>query len=281
MNSALFWVNIILLVIIIALIIWLLARGSGATTLEKQKVNQSCTQTSDCNTGLVCSVTPGTGGVCKVASGGVCSDTAECGTGLTCQKGVCLGKGGSLNDPCPCGEGLTCVNNVCKVKVGGPCTDNTDCANDICQENVCVVSDATLLANPTCGGCGMADECYSRYDDSVDKYYYSSSSDNSSSSDYFDRSRKYRSGSNRKRSSRSHTNSKRDKRKNECSSRKKDKSSSQSRRSKYYYESDSSQSSDVFDKSKCKSLTTGGSNVSSGSGRSSSSKTSTYTISTE
>lgn len=198
MSSTLFWVNIVLLVIIIALIIWLLARGSQAGCKEGQKINQSCTQNSDCNTGLVCDQLLG-GAVCKVPSGGVCETNTECSTNLTCQNGVCMGKGGGLNDPCPCGEGLTCVNNVCKRKIGGTCVVNADCADGVCKNNVCATSNpaafsatpATLAVlmnetnNDTCGECGMGNEdceCYQKYDyqqydrsSDEHKYYYSSS----------------------------------------------------------------------------------------------------------
>lgn len=181
MNSTLFWINIILLVVIIALIIWLLARGSQTECKERAKLNQSCTQNSDCNTGLVCDQLLG-GKVCKVPSGGVCETSTDCSTNLTCQNGVCMAKGGGLNDPCPCGEGLTCVNNVCKRKTGGPCAVNSDCADEICKDNVCAISDPAAFADTNnCGECGMYScECYRKYDtydysDDEHKYYYSSS----------------------------------------------------------------------------------------------------------
>ncbi len=124
-----YWGGIIILILIIAASIWLLARGGGTVCDNRGKINESCSEIGDCNSGLVCTVSPGGDGECKVASGGVCETTSECGSNLTCQNGTCQGRAGGLNDPCPCGEGFTCVNNVCKVKVGGPCIASADCAD--------------------------------------------------------------------------------------------------------------------------------------------------------
>ena len=138
MTKMIYWAIIVVLIIMIALIIWLLAKGSGTLCDDRGTLNSSCSENCDCNTGLTCSSLNGTNGVCKVASGGVCETDVDCGNGLSCQNGVCLGKGGGLNDPCPCGEGYTCVNNVCKIAFGNPCKVDSDCADGNCVNNVCV-----------------------------------------------------------------------------------------------------------------------------------------------
>ena len=138
--SPIFWIIIIVLILILVLVGWLLIRNTQ-TTNEKRKLNQSCSKTSDCNTGLVCNKTEGsTVGVCKVSNGGVCTTTSDCSSDSTCQDGVCVA-GSGVDKPCPCGEGLTCVNNVCKVAIGETCNSDEECASGMCQCNVCVVTD--------------------------------------------------------------------------------------------------------------------------------------------
>ena len=207
MKSTLFWLNALLLIIALGLIIWLLARGSQAECKEGQKLNQSCDQTSDCNTGLVCEKTQnGITGVCKVPSGGVCATSNDCSLDLKCQNGICMSSGGGVNGPCPCKEGLTCVNNVCKIKIGGKCTQNTDCANGLCVNNICVVTnpDYFVELNSGCSdtsNCSDSSNCpdYSTYTDSSDHYkkchkcslsYIDCSCDTSSYSYYRSRSHK-------------------------------------------------------------------------------------------
>ncbi len=152
-----YWGGIIILILIIAASIWLLARGGGIVCDNKGKLNESCSDIGDCNSGLVCSVSPGGDGVCKVASGGVCETASECGSNLTCQNGTCQGRAGGLNDPCPCGEGFTCVNNVCKVKVGGPCMASADCADSNCVANVCMVPNPIIAAAQAAGITNLTD----------------------------------------------------------------------------------------------------------------------------
>jgi hypothetical protein len=137
--SPIFWLIIIVLILILILVGWLLLRNTQTTT-EKRKLNQTCSKTSDCNTGLVCDKTDGTIGVCKVSNGGVCSADSDCSSDSTCQDGICVA-GSGVDKPCPCGEGLTCVNNVCKVAIGETCNSDEECASGMCQCNVCVVTD--------------------------------------------------------------------------------------------------------------------------------------------
>ena len=112
--NVIFWISIIILVIILVLTIWMLARGSESVCTDKGKLNDKCTQTSDCNSGLVCDITSGSDRVCKVANGGVCSSTNQCGEDLICKNGICKTKLGGLGDPCPCEHGLTCdTTNKC------------------------------------------------------------------------------------------------------------------------------------------------------------------------
>lgn len=220
MNSTLVWLIILVVIIIIILIIW--AVSTRSTCPEKQKLNQPCQQTSDCNNGLICvKLIGGTTGVCKVAMGGVCATNSECATGLTCRNGICMATGGGLNSPCPCGEGFTCVNNVCKVKVGGTCTADSQCATGVCNNSsnttsnsssstsgcnsgcngtsntstsvtssttgICVVTDPALMELSqaySCDECGLNScECKMRYESSDSKYFYSSSSGRSDSRD--------------------------------------------------------------------------------------------------
>lgn len=153
MSNTLFWITIILLIVILALIVWLLFTGGGSVEIVKQKLDQPCKQTSDCNTGLVCDINDQSGkGVCKVASGGVCSANTECAEGLECKNGVCMVKGGDLNEPCPCNKGFTCINKVCKAVNGEPCKQDSDCADGRCCGGVCLAYDY-----PSCGSSDCSD----------------------------------------------------------------------------------------------------------------------------
>jgi hypothetical protein len=140
-------ISLILLLIIIGLTIWLLVRQSNVCP-DKKKLNENCSNTIDCNSGLVCSVstsgiTGGTGNICKVAFGGVCSTSSECGSGLSCNGGICSTSLGTGGQPCPCATGFTCINNICRAIVGKPCTNGTDCATGVCINSVCGVTGMT------------------------------------------------------------------------------------------------------------------------------------------
>ncbi len=135
--NVIFWISIIILVIILVLTIWMLARGSESVCTDKGKLNDKCTQTSDCNSGLVCDITSGSDRVCKVANGGVCSSTNQCGEDLICKNGICKTKLGGLGDPCPCEHGLTCdTTNKCVKIIDSSdsishCSDsNSHCSDD-------------------------------------------------------------------------------------------------------------------------------------------------------
>lgn len=145
-------VSLILLLIIIGLTIWLLVR-SNYKCPTKSGLNQSCTTTTDCNSGLVCSapsgVTGAVGNVCKVAFGGVCSSTSECASGQTCVNGICTINLGTGGQACPCAVGYTCINNVCRAIVGQPCSTGSQCATGLCVNSVCVAPDC----GPTGSNC--------------------------------------------------------------------------------------------------------------------------------
>lgn len=158
MSNTLFWITVILLIVVLALIVWLLFTGKS-TEIIKQKLNQPCKQTSDCNTGLVCDVNQNGSGVCKVASGGVCSVDTECAEGLECNNGICMAKGGDLNEPCPCNKGFTCINKVCKAVNGEPCRQDSDCADGRCCGGVCLAYD-----HPSCGSSDCSGYSDSKYD---------------------------------------------------------------------------------------------------------------------
>lgn len=166
-------VSLVLLLVIIGLTIWLLVRQSNVCP-DKKKLNENCSNTTECNSGLVCSastgVTGGTGNICKVAFGGVCSTSSECGSGLSCNSGICsptLGTGGQI---CPCSTGFTCINNICRAIVGRPCTNGTDCASGVCVNNICGITGMDGITNLTPGNNGnwnnnSWNNCSSRYSD--------------------------------------------------------------------------------------------------------------------
>ena len=134
----LYVIIIIIILVLIALTIWLLVRQNSPT---KAGFGQSCANTSDCNSGLVC-----TNNVCKVAHGGVCSASSDCANGQVCLNGVCSVRLGGLNAACPCESGFTCVNNVCKAIVGQPCTNTSDCSSGMCENGVCM-ADLTMMTS--------------------------------------------------------------------------------------------------------------------------------------
>lgn len=176
----------IILLILIGLVIWLLVRQTGtATTPTGKKLGESCTSTSECNTGLICSsgnlplATPGVISVCKVAPGGVCAVSADCSTGFGCSNGICVSNLGRLNAPCPCDTGFTCINNVCKANTGGICTIDSDCANGTCVNGMCMVNPAPN-PNPTPPTCCSSSSTSSSNSDCSS---YSNSSISSSNSD--------------------------------------------------------------------------------------------------
>ncbi len=255
---AFYWVGIIIVILIIAGCIWLLAVGGGTITDSKGKLNAPCTGTGDCNCGMVCSISGGTQGVCKVSYGGVCESNADCANGFSCQNGVCLGQSGGLNRPCPCGEGFTCVSNVCKVTIGGKCTNNLDCANSVCMLGVCThpivaaaqaagITDLTQITqnkNTRCRDKNCDCDRYKSSDQYCDdsKYYYSDS-------DSCDNSRKNHcelsSDSKKSSSSDSKKSSSSDSKKSSSSDSKKSWSSKERSRTKSKNNSHSSSSSQV------------------------------------
>lgn len=139
-------VSLVLLVVIIGLTIWLLVR-SNYTCPTGAKLNESCTTSSDCNSGLVCETVSGVNGatgatglgrVCKVALGGVCSLSSECGPHQTCVNGICRVNLGTLGQACPCDTGFTCINGVCRAVLGQACSAGPDCETGLCVNNICV-----------------------------------------------------------------------------------------------------------------------------------------------
>ncbi len=97
--NGIYWATIIILLVIIALIIWLLGRGRSSMCDNRGKLNAKCSETSDCNSGLVCDKSgKNKEGICKVASGGVCSNSSECSDGLVCRSGICQAGGHHYSD---------------------------------------------------------------------------------------------------------------------------------------------------------------------------------------
>ena len=162
--NGLYYLAIVVSIVIIIFVIWLLFRG-GSVNIDKQKLNEACNETSDCNPGLICDTGTGTTGVCKVASGGVCSVNSQCSSGLVCRDGICKPASGGEGEPCPCGEGLSCVNKVC--------IHTKDLIKTVVETRKC-------YDNCNCGNCSRDD--HSCDNNSYEKYFYDSSDSYSVSS---------------------------------------------------------------------------------------------------
>ena len=139
-----YWLSLLAIIVLIILAVWLLVRTLRSDDVGGKKLNESCTHTSECTGGLVCSA-----GVCKVTKGEVCSSTDECAQNLECKSGICEPKLGKVSENCPCDTNHTCVNNICKVIVGGPCTSDSECSTGLCDNNICVVASLDLVTTRT------------------------------------------------------------------------------------------------------------------------------------
>lgn len=152
---------IVLVILIAAAIIgWAIADRPAPT--PPQPLNQlglflsDCT-TAGCNEDLICD---GTTFTCKLSSGATCTDFTDCATGLICS-GICAtGATGGLNQLCPCNPGYLCVPQtsgltICKGGGGTFCQNNIDCASGLCQSNVCAAG------APNSFPCKMNSQCAS------------------------------------------------------------------------------------------------------------------------
>ena len=131
--ALIFFIFFIIIIIIVLIYIFVF---NGDTN---RPVRSSCTSTSQCANGLVCS-----DNLCLSPVGSNCSSLSDCVSSATaCFNNVCTdqplsGPGGTP----PCEVGLTIENNRCVSLAGGSCTQNSDCANGlICNDNdICVMS---------------------------------------------------------------------------------------------------------------------------------------------
>lgn len=114
--------------------------------------------TTPCAEDLICD---GTAFVCKLSTGATCTDFTDCATGLICS-GICAtGATGGLNQLCPCNSGYLCVRQntgltICKGGGGTECTSNADCASGLCQSNNTCAAGA-----PNSFPCNMDSQCAS------------------------------------------------------------------------------------------------------------------------
>jgi hypothetical protein len=115
--------------------------GSAGTCVANDAVG-------GCATGQVC-----VNGACKKQNGVSCTDASECQTGLCtdghcCTRAVCdpcqsCGAGGTCitNDGAGrCSPGQTCANGVCKKANGGPCASDAECVTNRCNVNCCATT---------------------------------------------------------------------------------------------------------------------------------------------
>ena len=79
---------IFILLIILVIFIFIYYYIQPAPESRSQGVNQSCTSTADCVSGLICD-----NKLCKVAINGHCETLQDCVSGATaCQNNVCIDK---------------------------------------------------------------------------------------------------------------------------------------------------------------------------------------------
>jgi Tol biopolymer transport system component len=148
---------------------------------------QTCTQNTDCPTGLVC----GTSGACEptidiTVVQQQCQVQTDCSNGL-CRDGICQPECPPLGTPCPdgtvcrtgacvpectkdadCTGGLVCRDSFCTPT----CTQNSDCPNGyglVCVDGACVPPCTTNFDCPggsVCvdGGCQSGQKCVSHTD---------------------------------------------------------------------------------------------------------------------
>ena len=129
--------GIIFFIIFIIIIIIVIAIFFFATGDTNRPVRSSCTTTSQCANGLVCS-----DNTCLSPVGGSCTSLSDCTSSATaCFNGVCTDKplSGVGGTP-PCQIGLIDENSVCVSMAGGTCNSNSDCASGlVCNDDgICI-----------------------------------------------------------------------------------------------------------------------------------------------
>lgn len=116
-----------------------------------------CT-TTPCMSSLVCDPTSF---LCKFGVGVTCSDFSDCVTGLICSGRCATGATGGLNQLCPCDPGFLCIEQfdglrVCKGAGGTTCQSPSDCASGDCLSNgICATG------SPNSFPCTMNIQCAS------------------------------------------------------------------------------------------------------------------------
>lgn len=153
-------VTIVLVIIIVAFILLIIVgyylsnrttNNTPAIIINNGGFLSSCT-TTICSNDFVCD---GTTFTCKLPINNVCTNSSDCVTGLICSGsctngpagetciGLCSsGPTGGLNQLCPCNSNYICTIQsnslgVCKGKRGVQCSNNSDCASGLCDNNLC------------------------------------------------------------------------------------------------------------------------------------------------
>jgi len=141
---------IIITIIIIVLVIYNFSNSNNNNNFVSDRgLNESCTSTNGCITGLVCQ-----NGICKAQINGFCNDICDCVSGATaCQNQVCVSTAlGWFGDNCAtnsdCQSDLVCYHNTCKGPIDGPCDDISDC---VPQASRCV-DDSNSITGKICRG---------------------------------------------------------------------------------------------------------------------------------
>lgn len=151
---------VLALFMIVVVIGWFLSdqpSNNLATITEIGTFLSPCTTTL-CAEGLACDPTTF---ICKLSTGATCTDFTDCVTGLICSGLCSTGATGGLNQLCPCGTGFICTQQltgfrVCKGAGGTPCQSSFDCVSGLCQTNgICAAG------SPNSFPCTMNIQCAS------------------------------------------------------------------------------------------------------------------------
>ena len=145
---------IIITIIIIILVIYNFTSNDNIT--NTQGLNETCTSTTGCITGLICQK-----GICKAQINGFCNDICDCISGATaCQDHVCISSAlGWFGDNCSknsdCQQDLVCYHSTCKGPIDGPCDDISDC---VPQAARCVTDSNSITGKICLGPAGGFDQ---------------------------------------------------------------------------------------------------------------------------
>lgn len=134
-------VGVAIVIVLCAFIIavfagWYLSSNPDNTpriAVQMGELLSACT-TTPCDSNLICD---SNSFVCKFSAGMTCSDFSDCATGLICSGRCATGATGGLNQLCPCSQGFLCVEQLngftlCKAGGGTTCQSGSDCASGDC-----------------------------------------------------------------------------------------------------------------------------------------------------